>query len=103
MSEAIADFAGFVVGGIFTAPFGGPFIRVGAKAANGARRVWRNVSIDGFSKGLKYANGRVFGLRYRNTPRFRLDLHPNPSPTRLHMHFGDLKAHRPWYAPWRKY
>ncbi|WP_028768305.1 hypothetical protein [Shewanella fidelis] len=65
---------------------------------------WSGFRVDGFSKGLKYGNGRIFQVRTaKKGPVFRLDYHPNPAPTKLHMHFGEMKHHRPWNVPWKKY
>ncbi|WP_373747231.1 hypothetical protein [Neisseria dentiae] len=66
--------------------------------------VAKNLKFDGPSAGLKYGNGRVFGVRHNSQPVFRVDYHKNPSPTKLHIHSApNIKAHRPWNAPWKKY
>lgn len=78
----------------------------GASLYGGARGVSiaRNLKIDGPSKGLKHGNGRVVGVRHNTKPVFRVDYHPNPSPKKLHIHIApNMKAHRPWNAPWKKY
>ena len=64
---------------------------------NKGRYVWRNTNVDG------YNGSRIFQLRWRQRPVYRLDYKGNPSPSKLHMHFGNMRDHRPWYAPWKKY
>ncbi len=64
---------------------------------NTGRFVYKNTYFDG------YNGSRIFQIRWRKRPVFRLDYKANPSPTMLHMHFNNMKYHRPWYAPWRKY
>ena len=71
--------------------------RMGRSTWRGARNVWRNTNID------EYNGSRVFQVRWRQRPVFRLDYKANPSPSKLHMHFGDMKKLRPWNTPWRKY
>ncbi len=62
------------------------------------------LKIDGFSKGLRYGNGRIFQIRpVKGKPVFRLDYHPNPAPSKLHIHVGNMSHHRPWFAPWKTY
>lgn len=93
-----APFRDVAVAGAFGA------IPGGVGAAGRAAKVARNLRFDGPSKGLKYGNGRVFGIRHNSQPVFRVDYHRNPSPTKLHIHSApDINAHRPWNAPWRKY
>ena len=61
------------------------------------RFVFRNINIDG------YNGSRIIQFRWRKRPIFRIDYKANPSPTKLHLHFGNMKYHRPWYAPWKKF
>lgn len=62
------------------------------------------LKVDGPSAGLTYGNGRVFQIRKDSQPVFRIDYHPNPSPTKLHIHTPpNMKDHRPWNKPWTKY
>lgn len=69
----------------------------------GAGRV-AGVKIDGPSAGLKYGNGRIFQIRHDSQPILRIDYHPNPSPTKLHIHTPpNINQHRPWNKPWKKY
>ena len=63
----------------------------------GSRYVYRNTRFDG------YNGSRMFQLRWKSRPVFRVDYKANPSPSRLHLHFGNMRSHRPWYAPWRRY
>ena len=72
----------------------GDWFRFGYRAA---RHVWRNTKVDG------YNGSRVVQVRWKSKPVFRLDYKSNPSPTKLHMHFGNMKHHRPWHSPWRRY
>lgn len=68
-----------------------------------ASRQIRNTRIDGPRFGVN--GGRVFQIRRYSRPVFRLDYKPNPSPSKLHLHFGrnNMNYHRPWYNPWIKY
>lgn len=63
----------------------------GRVAAPALGYVWKNTSFDGPSPGVWYANGRVFGVRWKSSEwGARLDLHPlpgSPNPT-LHINFG---------------
>ena len=63
----------------------------------GLKTVYRNTRFDG------YNGSRIFQVRWKKRPVFRVDYKSNPSPTKLHFHFGNMKKHRPWYAPWKKY
>lgn len=60
-------------------------------------KVLRNTRIDG------YNGSRIFQVRWKKRPVYRLDYKANPSPSKLHMHFGNMKHHRPWYAPWKRH
>jgi hypothetical protein len=57
------------------------------------RQTWRNLSFDGPSPGVWHANGRIAGVRWRNSEwGARLDLHPlpgSPNPI-LHINYGPL-------------
>ena len=59
--------------------------------------VWKQTNFDG------YNGSRIFQIRWRSRPVFRLDYKDNPSPTKLHMHFGNMRYHRPWHSPWRTF
>ncbi len=72
----------------------GEYIR---RLYNGARYIYRNTNIDG------YNGSRLFQVRWKKRPVFRADYKANPSPAKLHFHYGNMKSHRPWYAPWRRY
>jgi len=66
-----------------------------ARIAVGARTLRRNISIDGPSPGAAYANGRLFGFRWKQSQwGIRLDLHPykgDPTNTPiLHLNVGNL-------------
>ncbi len=60
-------------------------------------KAWKHTRIDG------YNGSRIFQVRWKRRPVFRLDYKANPSPSKLHMHLGNMKYHRPWHSPWRKY
>ncbi len=75
----------------------GHVIRLGNSAWRGTKNIWSNTRFDG------YNGSRVFQIRWKTKPVFRLDFKANPSPKKLHMHFGNMKYHRPWNAPWRRY
>jgi RHS repeat-associated protein len=65
---------------------------IAALATTAVSKQLKNISIDGPSPGLAYANGRVFGIRYKGGQFvIRLDLHPvkgsNGSPV-LHINYG---------------
>lgn len=81
--------AGVVIVG--TAP------EIGVLAATQAKRIRRNVKVDGPGAGLVYGNGRVFQIRYNGKPVFRLDYQPvqgSNNQSRLHFHIGDnMKIH----------
>ncbi len=65
---------------------------------NAAKHVWDNTQIDG------YNGTRIIQVRWKNRPIMRIDNKDNPSPTKVHIHFGkNMNDHRPWNAPWRKY
>jgi hypothetical protein len=80
-----------VVGAVFA-----PEIGAAASAAwNSVRAAAKNVSIDGPSPGAWYANGRIVGLRWKQSQwGIRLDLHPmkgDPTNTPvLHLNVGPL-------------
>ncbi len=65
----------------------------GPAVCEAGRRTWRNLSFDGPSPGVWHANGRIAGVRWRNSEwGARLDLHPlpgSPNPI-LHINYGPL-------------
>lgn len=75
-----------------------------AVAADTGFLVSSNYIFRGLTPGMKYGNGSIFQIRpIGGKPIFRIDYHNNPSPSKLHLHFGNMDLHRPWYAPWRVY
>ncbi|WBJ96239.1 hypothetical protein [Shewanella sp. MTB7] len=99
-TDVMSDAGGIAIGGALTL-YGG-----GYGVYRGGYKLYKatGLKVDGFSKGLSHGNGRVFQIRStKGGPVFRLDYHPNPSPVRLHMHFGNMSHHRPWFAPWKTY
>jgi hypothetical protein len=92
MKETEGAFVPLLYGGIVAANYAWTAFRVSGLAL-GAYRVI----------GPAYNGGRMVQVMTNNIPRFRLDNHTNPYTSNLHMHFGNMSYHRPWYAPWRKY
>jgi len=80
-----------------------PLVYGGLVAAN---YTWTAFRVSGLAVGAyrvigpAYKGGRIIQTMKNNVPNFRLDYHPNPYTSNLHMHFGNMKLHRPWYAPW---
>lgn len=76
--------------GVLSAP-------VGAAGLSPIGKTAKNIIVDGPSKGLKYGNGRILGIRFRKQPIFRIDFHPIPrsnGASRLHIHVGrDMGKH----------
>jgi RHS repeat-associated protein len=72
-----------------------PYLAAGAAAAaRGARSIWKNLSFDGPSPGAYYLNGRIAGVRWKESQfGLRLDIHPLPGsggrPV-LHINYGPL-------------
>jgi hypothetical protein len=72
-----------------------PYVAAGTAAASRqARNVWNNLSFDGPSAGAYYLNGRILGVRWKESQfGVRLDVHPLPgsggSPV-LHINYGPL-------------
>jgi hypothetical protein len=75
---------------------GGPYAAAGlGMALRKGRDTWRNLSFDGPDKGARYANGRLFGIRWKQSQwGVRLDIHPykgDPTNTPiLHINYGPL-------------
>ena len=64
---------------------------------NWGRNVWKQTNFEG------YNGTRIFQVRWKTRPVFRLDYKDNPSQTKLHMNFGNISFHRPWQSPRRTY
>lgn len=61
-------------------------------AWNGGKYVWKNTSFDGPSPGAYYLNGRIVGVRWKQSQfGVRLDVHPLPGSAGrpvLHLNYG---------------
>ncbi len=69
-----------------------------AAGAHKARDVWKDLSFDGPSPGQEHGNGRVYQVRYKTQPVFRLDYQLIPgsnNESRLHFHIRP-KIDRHW-------
>jgi len=88
MTSGVGGFAALASGGIAYDAIGGA-----EGVSSGAAAFKRNVSVDGPSPGLWHGNGRIIGLRWRQSQwGIRLDLHPlkgDPTPI-LHLNIGPL-------------
>jgi len=75
------------------AGIGGLLARGAKWAWNGAKYVWRNTNFDGPSPGAYHLNGRIAGVRWKQSQwGARLDIHPlDPGgPPVLHINYGPL-------------
>ena len=102
-----AQAGGVVVGtGMLLTGYGA--YQVGSYGAAGVAFGWKNLSFDGPQPGLRHANGRIFGVRWKRSQwGIRLDLHsmkgdPTNTPV-LHFNIGPLGRgeanHIPIYDP----
>lgn len=110
MTTGVGGFTVLATGAVGYEAVGGA-----AGVAVGARALRKNISFDGPSPGAAYANGRLFGVRWKQSQwGIRLDLHPykgDPTNTPiLHLNVGRLSrgeaSHITLFDPrwlrWRK-